>query len=167
MMIGRRKRVGVMAVLGLAGVGGMAAALMSGGAPVSAAAAANDETVTVYKTPLCGCCSAWVEHLRNEGLTVESRDVSQRELMALKQEHGVSRDLASCHTATVDGYVIEGHVPAADVQRLLDERPEADGLAVPGMPVGSPGMEQGARSEPYEVVVFAGGSKSGVFASYE
>ncbi|MFO7858704.1 MAG: DUF411 domain-containing protein [Ectothiorhodospiraceae bacterium] len=139
---------------------------MSSGASVGTAAA-SAETVTVYKTPTCGCCSAWVEHLRSEGLTVESQDISQRELMELKQEHGVSRDLASCHTALVDGYVIEGHVPAADVQRLLEERPEADGLAVPGMPVGSPGMEQGARSEPYEVVVFAEGGDAGVFARYE
>jgi len=167
MMTGRRQRFGVVAGLGLMAAGGLVTSVVSGGLPVGSVAAADTETVTVYKTPFCGCCSAWVEHLRNKGLTVESRDVSQRELMALKQQHGVSRDLASCHTALVDGYVIEGHVPATDVHRLLDERPEADGLAVPGMPVGSPGMEQGARSEPYEVVVFAEGAESGVFARYE
>ena len=107
--------------------------------------------VTVYKSPTCGCCSQWAEHLEASGFDVEAVDVSN--LSEIKALNGITRNLASCHTAIVDGYVIEGHVPAADIQRLLEERPEIAGLAVPGMPIGSPGME-GPNPEQYEVLAF-------------
>lgn len=110
--------------------------------------------VTVYKSPTCGCCSAWVEHLRDNGFAVVTRDVD--DLAPIKAQHGITPALASCHTARIGGYVLEGHVPAADVKTLLAQRPQITGLAVPGMPIGSPGMEQGASKQPYDVVAFDG-----------
>lgn len=94
--------------------------------------------ITVYKSPTCGCCEAWVEYLRAEGFEVKAID--QKELNSLKKKLGVEPEMASCHTAVVDGYVLEGHVPAAPIRRLLAERPGTKGLAVPGMPLNSPGM---------------------------
>lgn len=108
--------------------------------------------VVVHKSPTCGCCNAWIEHLRAYGFTVESRD--HEDMGQVKAALGVPHGYGSCHTAEVDGYVIEGHVPAADIHRLLAERPSLRGLTVPGMPVGSPGMEQGTRVQPYEVIGF-------------
>lgn len=104
----------------------------------SASAAFAAGTVTVYKTPSCGCCVDWVEYLQKEGFTVETHD--RRDLNAIKKQAGVSREMASCHTAMVDGYVIEGHVPASAIRKLLQERPDTRGLSVPGMPNNSPGM---------------------------
>ena len=101
--------------------------------------------------PGCGCCGAWVEHLRHAGFATTV--VETRDLDAVKRRLGVPAELASCHTAEVQGYVVEGHVPAAAIRRLLTERPQAAGLAVPGMPAGSPGME-GGTPETYEVVLF-------------
>lgn len=127
---------------------GLAAAAL----PFAARAASALPSVTVYRSPTCGCCGKWVDHLRANGFEVTVRDVA--DVDAYKHKYGVPRNLASCHTALVDGYVIEGHVPADVVRRLLAERPEVHGLAVPGMPIGSPGMEQGNRRDPYEVVAF-------------
>lgn len=117
--------------------------------------------MTVYKTSACGCCEAWVEHVRAAGLEVDARDVAREGLVEHKRRLGVDPGLAACHTAVIDGYVIEGHVPAADIRRLLTERPRIAGLAVAGMPAGSPGMDFGGRSEPYRVVAFdaAGGMR--------
>lgn len=120
--------------------------------------------VTVYKTASCGCCGAWVEHLRAAGFTAEVHDVA--DLSAVKAQLGVPAPLASCHTATVGGYVIEGHVPAADIRRLLGQRPAGAGLAVPGMPAGSPGMESGDRRDPYQVLLWDAGLAPTVFAAY-
>lgn len=130
----------------LAAIGIAAAIVLQGGS----AAEASD--VNVYKAPSCGCCDAWADHLRDNGFTVAVEDVE--DLDAVKQRLGVPAPLQSCHTATVEGYVVEGHVPAADIRRLLTEQPEATGLAVPGMPIGSPGMEQGDRREPYATTLF-------------
>lgn len=129
----------------------------------AAATAADSTTVTVYKSPTCGCCNAWVDHMRDAGFKVVA--INRDDMNAIKHEHGVTSDLGSCHTATVGGYVLEGHVPAADVKRLLAERPDVAGLAVPGMPMGSPGME-GPISQKYDVVAFdrVGGRR--VFASH-
>lgn len=107
--------------------------------------------VVVSKDPGCGCCGTWAEHLRRAGFSVEI--VETRNLNAVKQRLGVPADIVSCHTAEVDGYVVEGHVPASAIMRLLEQRPQAKGLAVPGMPMGSPGME-GGRPETYEVILF-------------
>jgi len=109
--------------------------------------------VTVTKDPSCGCCSGWVDHLKQAGFPVAVIETS--EISSVKTRLGVPRALASCHTAEVGGYVIEGHVPAASIKRLLAEKPQAVGLAVPGMPVGSPGMEvEGMEPDTYEVVLF-------------
>lgn len=121
--------------------------------------------VDVYKDATCGCCSKWVEHLREQGFEVRTTDT--RELAAFKASHGVPRQVESCHTALVGGYVIEGHVPAPDVRRLLEERPAITGLAVLGMPTGSPGMEvPGGRTEPYDVVAFDRDGNTRVFAKH-
>ena len=139
---------------------GLAAATI-GVALRSAAAAPH---IVVSKDPSCGCCSGWVEHMRSAGFVTQVREIS--DLEPLKRRLGVPAALASCHTAEVDGFVIEGHVPAPAVRRLLAERPSATGLAVPGMPVGSPGMEvPGSPDETYEVVLF-GPSGQRVFARY-
>ena len=107
--------------------------------------------VTVYKNPSCVCCTKWVEHLRANGFDVTVVDAS--DLAQVKGRYGIPSELAACHTAIVDGYVVEGHVPADVIQRLLKERPAVAGIAVPGMPVGSPGME-GPYREPYDVLTF-------------
>ncbi len=135
------------------------------GAAASAAAAGRSVTgteVLVYKSPACGCCSKWVDHLEEFGFTVRTEDVA--DLRPLKVENGITPELASCHTAVVDGYVIEGHVPADVIARLLDERPDVRGLAVPGMPIGSPGME-GVTNEPYEILAFDGDGRTSVYAT--
>jgi hypothetical protein len=113
--------------------------------------ARDKEVITVHKDPTCGCCSGWVEHLQKAGFDTNVLDTSG--LDAVKRRLGIPDDLAACHTAEVAGYIIEGHVPAAALRRLLTEKPQATGLAVPGMPVGSPGME-GGRPEKYDVVLF-------------
>jgi len=121
--------------------------------------------IEVYKSPTCGCCSKWVEHLRAHGFTVRATDTAAVD--ELKAKHGVPRALRSCHTALVSGYVIEGHVPASDVERLLRERPALAGLAVPGMPIGSPGMEgPGGKTEPYDVIAFDEDGRSHTFAMH-
>ena len=114
--------------------------------------------VTVYKSATCGCCKDWVKHLESNGFKVQSHDVT--DLDRIKRNLGVKPKYASCHTAIADGYTIEGHVPAADVKRLLAERPQARGLAVPGMPGGSPGMES-SPEQPYATLLIddQGGSK--------
>ena len=116
--------------------------------------------ITVYKDPNCGCCKSWIEHLRKHGFTVLVKDTTAEGMQGVKRTAHVSGDVASCHTAFVDGYVIEGHVPADDVKRLLHEHPKFAGLTVPGMVVGSPGME-GGTPQHYDVLSFdrAGGSR--------
>jgi len=127
---------------------------------------AEAPTVAVYKTPTCGCCGGWIDHLRAAGFEVEATDLES--LARVKASNGVPRSLASCHTAVVAGYVTEGHVPAEDIRRLLAERPAVSGLAVPGMPLGSPGMEHpdATRHEDYEVLSF-GPDGIAVFARHE
>lgn len=120
--------------------------------------------IAVYKDPSCGCCGQWVAHLRAAGFAVEVHDAE--DIVRIKADAGVPDNLQSCHTAMIDGYVIEGHVPAADIRRLLSERPAAKGLAVPGMPVGSPGMEQGAARELYNVVLWQNDGSGTIFARH-
>ena len=130
---------------------------------LASSAFAETHVLKVYKSPLCGCCGAWVEHMRSAGFRVETTDVT--DLSPIKNKLGVFPELWACHSAVIDGYVIEGHVPAREVIRLLRERPKAIGLAVPGMPVGSPGMEQGSRRDPFQVILFSSTRRS-VFAAY-
>ena len=124
--------------------------------------AAAGPVVTVYKTPTCGCCASWVEHLVEHGFRVETID--REDLTPIKQQYGVPQGMLSCHTAIVDGYVIEGHVPMDVIDRLLTERPAVAGIGVPGMPMGSPGME-GPRSEPYEIYTFDASGPKGIYAA--
>ena len=126
----------------------------------SAAAA----TLTVTKTATCGCCGGWVEHMKKAGFTLSVRDVEN--VTPTAQRLGVPDALRSCHTAEIGGYAIEGHVPAADVKRLLATRPKAAGIAVPGMPMGSPGMEHGGHKQPYQTILFDRDGKTQVFASH-
>lgn len=118
--------------------------------------------VVVYKSPSCGCCSKWVDHMRENGFSVEVHN--HRDMNPIKAELGVPRHLQSCHTAKVGGYVVEGHVPANEIVRMLRQKPAVYGLAVPGMPMGSPGME-GPRNDPYDVLTFQKNGKTGVYAS--
>ena len=120
------------------------------------------EVVTVYKSPTCGCCAKWVDHLKANGFRVKVVDLN--DVTPMKIRHGVPGDLGSCHTAVIGEYFVEGHVPAEDVQRMLDTAAPIAGLAVPGMPIGSPGME-GPRSEPYDVIAVGKGGERRIFAS--
>jgi hypothetical protein len=114
--------------------------------------AATATKITVHKTPWCGCCTGWSAHLRRAGFDVT--EIKHDDLTPIKQMMGVPAALESCHTAEVEGYAIEGHVPAADIKKLLATRPDAAGLAVPGMPTGSPGMEDGHNRDAYDVMLF-------------
>lgn len=119
--------------------------------------------VTVYKSPTCGCCSHWIEHMRSHGFAVTALDVD--DVSTIKRQYGVPDAAGSCHTALVGGYVVEGHVPASAVKRLLTEKPKVAGIAVPGMPAGSPGMEvPSGRVDAYDVVTF---DRSGAIAVFE
>jgi len=121
-------------------------------------------TVTVYKDPNCGCCKEWIEHLRKHAFNVVAKDTS--DVSGIKRSGRVPTQLVSCHTAFVNGYVIEGHVPADDIKRLLKEKPKVAGLAVGGMPVGSPGMEVGNRKDKYDVIAFNRDGSTQVFAKH-
>jgi len=121
------------------------------------------EEVVVYKSPTCGCCKQWIKHLEASGFSVQAKDVPN--VGPYKLKHGVPPQLSSCHTATVGGYVIEGHVPAADIRQLLKERPKVVGLTVPGMPEGSPGME-GPHPQHYDVLTFDADGRIAVFARH-
>lgn len=120
--------------------------------------------VTVYKDPNCGCCKDWVEHLRKHAFKVTVKDTN--DVASIKRSGRVPSQLTSCHTAFVNGYVIEGHVPAADIKRLLQEKPKVAGIAVAGMPIGSPGMEIGDRKDKYDVVAFTRDGITSVFAKH-
>lgn len=138
------------------------AAMSTFAGPVLAAAART--RVTVWKTPNCGCCKDWVKHLETNGFEVVTHDV--KETASKRQALGLAEKYGSCHTATMNGYVLEGHVPARDIQRLLRDKPSAIGLAVPGMPVGSPGMEMGTGADAFDVVLVLKDGSSRVFQSY-
>lgn len=122
------------------------------------------EDIHVYKSPTCGCCTDWVDHLKENGFKVEVTETNN--LNPIKIDAGLPSSLASCHTAFVGDYVIEGHVPAKDIHRLIAEAPKAKGLAVPGMPVGSPGMEMGDRKDHYQVLMFNESGQTRVFAEH-
>jgi len=139
----------------------LAAALL--GLSVSVAVFAQQTVVDVYKSPTCGCCKDWIKHLQQNGFSVKAHDVA--DTSEYRAKFGVPDQLGSCHTATVGGYAIEGHVPAREIKRLLAEKPKAKGLAVPGMPRGSPGME-GPIRDPYEVLLFHAGGKHTVYQKY-
>lgn len=120
--------------------------------------------VEMYKTPYCGCCTEWVKHLEKNGLAVNVHEVDNT--APYRKKLGIPDNAASCHTATVAGYAIEGHVPAKEIRRLLSERPNATALAVPGMPMGSPGME-GPRSDAYDVLLVKKDGNTSVYQHYD
>lgn len=160
MRLGSRSLVIAAAVLAVAGAG-MAMATVP---QARSAAPQKLPAVTVYKDPNCGCCSLWVRHMEQAGFPVTAVDTS--EMPSIRRKHGVLQHLQSCHTAVVDGFVVEGHVPAEDVKRLLTSRPAVKGIAVPGMPIGSPGMEQGTTKHPYSVLTFDEEGRTTVFARH-
>ena len=129
-----------------------------------ALAKASLPLVEVYKNPDCGCCGAWVEHLKAAGFPVKV--IETADTGPVRRRHGIPDAFGSCHTGVVAGYALEGHVPAGDVKRLLASKPAAAGLSVPGMPVGSPGMEVGSRKDPFQVLLIDKAGRSSVFASY-
>ena len=128
------------------------------------AVAADPPTVQVFKSPTCGCCAAWVRHLKDAGFAVKVTDYA--DMAPVKQQYRIPPQYSSCHTAVVDGYVIEGHVPAADIVKLLKGRPQVRGLVVPGMPIGSPGME-GPDPERYDVLALGATGATTVFATHQ
>ena len=131
---------------------------------LACAQAAAAATIEVVKSPYCGCCTHWVEYLRRAGFEV--RVVEAEDVTPTARRLGVPDALRSCHTASIEGYAIEGHVPVEDIRRLLAERPAAAGIAVPGMPIGSPGMEQGDRRQAYATVLFSRDGRQQVFARH-
>jgi len=121
--------------------------------------------IVVYRSPTCECCGKWLEHLKKNNFNV--KDIVTDDVQAIKNKYGVSEAMASCHTAIVDGYVIEGHVPANDIIKLLKTKPKIVGIAVPGMPSGTPGMEMGDRKDAYNVMSFDKENHYEIFHSYE
>jgi len=124
---------------------------------------AAQPVIEVYKTATCGCCKGWVKHLEANGFKVKARDVENPS--DYREKFGIPNEYGSCHTGRVNGYAIEGHVPASEIKRLLAEKPKARGLAVPAMPMGSPGME-GPRKDPYDVLLVQDGGKTSVYRQY-
>ena len=133
-------------------------------AALTLGSAAHAATMTAYKSPSCGCCGKWVEHVEKHGFTVKT--VPTEDMAAVKKKLGVPDTLMSCHTTVVGGYVIEGHVPAADIKRLLAQKPRARGIAVAGMPMGSPGMEHGDHRQPYSTMLIGTSGKATLFAQH-
>jgi hypothetical protein len=131
------------------------------------ASAASKVVMQVFKSPTCGCCKAWIERMQGAGFDMKVTDLSEAALQKEKARLGVGDNLQSCHTAVVNGYVVEGHVPAADIQRMLREKPKIAGIAAPGMPRGSPGMEvPGGAKDAYDVIAFTKAGKTTVYASH-
>ena len=121
--------------------------------------------MTVFRSPSCGCCGGWIEHAKKHGFKI--KDIKTEEMEALKQKHNIPSELASCHTTIIDGYVMEGHIPADDIKRFLSEKSELAGLAVPGMPLGTPGMEAGDLKQPFQVLAFNDLGEDEVFQEYQ
>ena len=155
--------VAVLFAAGLALAAGRAPVSASAPALAAAFAEAPPVEVTMYRSPACGCCKGWAAHLEQHGFTV--KQVELDDLSEIKAQAGITARLASCHTALVGRYAIEGHVPAADIKRLLAEKPDVAGLTAPGMPNGSPGMETG-RTDPYDVLTFTRDGRTTTWASH-
>jgi len=133
---------------------------------LAGSASAESTPIEVKKTNGCGCCLSWMEHLEENGFSPKGEDMFAGVLVRFKLDNGVPQRMLSCHTALIDGYVIEGHVPSDDIRRLLSEKPDAVGLAVPGMPLGSPGMDQSRWREAYDVFLINNDGSTEVFSSY-
>lgn len=133
--------------------------------PASQAVAGQPIDSVVYRSPTCGCCKKWLEHLEENNFNV--KEIRTGEMQAIKDKYGVSQEMASCHTAIIDGYVVEGHVPVNDIKTLLKTKPKVVGIAVPGMPIGTPGMEMGDEKEAYDVISFDREKHYQIFNSYK
>lgn len=152
----------------------LAASLLLAGCPLAGMAESvwDKETpvvagpleITVYRSPTCNCCGKWLEHMAKQGFQVN--DMVTEDMDAIKRKFGVPKKLASCHTAVINGYVIEGHVPAGDVKKLLTAKPAVAGIAVPGMVTGTPGMEMGGKKDPFAVLSFDKSGRSATFSDY-
>lgn len=138
----------------------------AGAMPSAARAGSARPAVEIYRTSGCSCCLLWVKHLDRAGFKTKTTDLAMSQLMRMKLDAGLKPDMSSCHTAKVAGYTIEGHVPIREIERLLQEKPDASGLTVPGMPMGSPGMESGNRCAAYDVFLFRKDGTSELYASY-
>ncbi|BAQ63721.1 DUF411 domain-containing protein [Geminocystis sp. NIES-3709] len=125
----------------------------------------GSKKITVYNSPSCGCCKQWMAHMKKHGFEVT--DIKTENIDAIKQKNNLPSQLASCHTAIINGYVMEGHIPADDIKRFLSQKPKMKGLAVAGMPIGSPGMESDKIKQPFNVIAFNNKGKSEVFNSYK
>jgi hypothetical protein len=147
-------------------VSAVAVVVLGLGAAAQQKAASTLPKVTVYKTSSCGCCRLWVDHMKANGFDVQAMDVSSADVRAVSKAAGLKDEDASCHTAKIGNYIVEGHVPAADIKRMLNEKPAIAGLSAPGMPQGSPGMEQGSK-EPYDVIAFKKDGTSTVYAKHK
>ncbi len=147
--------------------GFLAAALLAVLSSVNAESAKTEAPVeiVVYRSPTCGCCEKWLAHLKQNNFVI--KDIVTDDVQAIKDKYGVSPEMASCHTAIVNGYVVEGHVPASDIKNLLKTKPAIVGIAVPGMTVGTPGMEMGDKKEPSNVMSFDSQNHTAVFNSYK
>lgn len=132
---------------------------------VALAEVEDSKDVVVYRSPTCGCCGKWVKHLQENNYNVIDHVV--QDVDAIKRKYGVPSELASCHTALVGGYVVEGHVPVEDIEKLLASRADVLGIAVPGMPVGTPGMEMGDRKDAYKVIAFDKNNRKQIFSVHE
>ena len=141
-------------------------AAMLAASPLAALAQGAGPAIHVMKDPNCGCCSAWIDILANDGFAVTTEASAGTLLMRYKLDNGIPQEMVSCHTGRIEGYMIEGHVPAADIRRLLVERPDAVGLAVPGMPYGSPGMGPESEREAYDVFLIQRDGSIEVFSRY-
>jgi hypothetical protein len=153
-MIKNKIFIGIISLVAVSALGGF----------VLSQKVSAEPQMTVYKSPTCGCCTKWIKHMEDNGFHINAVDVI--EMNIIKEKYGINRKLASCHTAVVDGYVIEGHVPAVDVKRLLSEKLDVLGLSVPGMPMGSPGMEMGDRVDRYSVIAISKDGGAEVFNQY-
>lgn len=143
----------------------LSAILLAASMAGQAEEAVADKEITVYRSPTCGCCGKWIDHVKQNHFVI--KDIVSDDMQAIKQKYGVPEKLASCHTAIVDGYVIEGHVPAADIQKLLQTKPKIVGISAPGMPMGSPGMEMGGHADNYDVVSFDNAGNVQVFSEHK
>ncbi|WGV24991.1 DUF411 domain-containing protein [Halotia branconii] len=126
----------------------------------------GNREITVYRSPSCGCCGEWIKHMQKHGFTIKD-DIKTDGMEAIKQKYNLPQDLASCHTAIIDGYVMEGHIPADDIKRFLKQKPKFAGLSVAGMPLGTPGMESGNRKQPFAILAFDKKGEVEVFQEYQ
>jgi hypothetical protein len=162
--IGRYVKLIVVCWMAIATVSVLATASAEAASAMPKAMSEAVPEIMVYRDPSCSCCGGWMEHLETQGF--EATNMPTPDVDDLKQQYGIPDDLTSCHTAIVDGYVVEGHVPAEEIKRLLAERPNVAGIAVPGMPVGTPGMESGDERESFTVFSFDEQGNTEVFNHY-